>query len=88
MKCESNNTYSMGKICLEAWINDNDNETEECFPESTGVFGTITTVWYIINVSIGIMGNLLTLLAIPYAAKKKRWNFLKTFNSNYENSID
>ena len=69
MKCETNSTNAMSKLCLEAWENGYD-APDDCFLQST--IGTVTSIWCMINGSIGFTGNLLTLLAIPYAAKKKK----------------
>ena len=68
MSCERNTTSSMSQKCLEAWSNGID--MENCFPSST--LGTIASIWCLVNGVIGFAGNLLTLLAIPYAAKKKQ----------------
>ncbi len=38
----------------------------------TVTFRTATGVWCLMNAIIGILGNLLTILAIPYAARKKK----------------
>ncbi len=35
-------------------------------------FGTIAGIWCILNSIVGFSGNLLTMLAIPYAAKHKK----------------
>ena len=68
MLCEQNTTNSMSEKCLDTWSNGGD--MENCFPSST--LGTVTSIWCMINGLIGFTGNLLTLLAIPYAAKKKK----------------
>ena len=72
MICEKNTVHSMSKLCLEAWASKS-NETENCFPNYThDTIGNIYGIWWMINVFIGFIGNLLTLLAIPYCAIKKK----------------
>lgn len=71
MSCDSNASFSMSEFCLSAW-KENDDFTLECLPELFDeIFGTIIGIWIIINGTIGIFGNLFTLIAIPYAAKRK-----------------
>jgi hypothetical protein len=44
-----------------------------CFPSDISVaFGIFAGVWGILVATTGILGNLLTLTAIPYAAKHRR----------------
>jgi hypothetical protein len=50
--------------------------TEYCFPKDVSrTFAISTGVWAIVMAITGILGNLLTLLAIPYAAKHRRLIF-------------
>ena len=73
MKCNITNIKAMSQLCLDTWefgLNGNSTAPEGCFLQST--IGTITSIWCMIHGFIGITGNLLTLLAIPYAAKKKK----------------
>ena len=56
----------------------------DCFPDefewSAGV--TIAEgIWCILNAVIGFFGNLLTLLAIPYAAHKNKFNLQRGWTS-------
>ena len=69
MLCEQNTTNYMSQLCLDAWTNGID--MENCFPSSE--LGTITSIWSVVNGLIGFIGNLLTLLAVPFAARKKRY---------------
>ena len=71
MECTKNTTNEMSDLCLEAWYNGS-NETENCFPDRS-VSGLFSAVWCMINGGIGFTGNLLTILAIPFCAKKKKW---------------
>ena len=70
----------MSKLCLEGWKSGNWSITEDCFPQDIDASITIFAgVWCSINSAIGFSGNLLTLLAIPYAAKKRKWDIAKNF---------
>ena len=45
-----------------------------CFPNQAGdAFSVFVGVWSIINSGVGLLGNGLTLLAIPYARKRKKY---------------
>ena len=81
MICEKNTVHSMSTLCLEAWASKS-NETENCFPNYThDTIGNIYGIWWMINVFIGFIGNLLTLLAIPYCAIKKKYIVFIPHNS-------
>ena len=74
MQCLENNTRFMSDYGLQIWQNGL-NGSEHCFPESimeNGI-GAILGTWCIINAVIGFFGNLLTLVAIPYASFNKRY---------------
>ena len=71
MMCLKNNTYAMSEFCLEAWSNGiMGNETDNCYPQRS-VFGMISGIWCMVNGGIGFIGNFLTLIAIPFCARKK-----------------
>ncbi len=62
------NVYRMRIICT-----DTDDPPESCYPdEITPTFGIFAGAWGIFVATIGILGNLLTLIAIPVAANHKR----------------
>ena len=78
MACEDNNVHNMSEICLEAWqkqeihIIDND-----CYPKYISpTVSTIATIWCTTNSIVGLSGNLLTLLAIPYVTRLKKRYFV------------
>ena len=48
------------------------NVCADCIPNEDKQYRTALGIWALINAIIGILGNMLTLLAIPYAARKKR----------------
>ena len=82
MKCNITNIKAMSQLCLDTWefgLNGNSTAPEGCFLQST--IGTITSIWCMIHGFIGITGNLLTLLAIPYAARKKKWVLVIFFSA-------
>ena len=60
----------LSKLCIE---NAQNNDLYDCFPEKiTTTLSNFAGIWCIINAVLGFTGNLLTLLAIPYACWKKR----------------
>ena len=78
MACEDNNVHNMSEICLEAWqkqeIHIIDNH---CYPKYISpTVSTIATIWCTTNSIVGLSGNLLTLLAIPYVTRLKKRYFL------------
>jgi hypothetical protein len=44
-------------------------EEFQCFPQEMREISVFAGIWCIVNAVLGICGNLLTILAIPYAAK-------------------
>ena len=75
MNCTINTTHSMSEFCLEAWYTNELNQTENCFPQVvfSNSYGTFYIIWVMTNAGVGLFGNLLTLLAIPYAKNKKMY---------------
>ena len=68
----SNNIYQLSKFC----VNDsNVNGLYECLPNDLEncPYRIALGCWAIIVMIIGVLGNMLTLLALPYAAKRKRY---------------
>ena len=65
---------SLSHLNIEDW-------NEICFPTSLEnvPLRRMTGVWSLFNFLVGIMGNLLTLLSIPYAKSKRRYDFHRTF---------
>ena len=79
MKCEEATIHLMSNFCLSKWDLEDFNGTEECYPIFSELTKVSTITICIISGIIGICGNSLTLLAIPYATRKKKFNF----NSNW-----
>ena len=74
MKCERDTIHNMSEYCLTAWETGS-NLTDGCFQDAFGnIGGIIYSIWCFTNALVGFTGNILTLIAIPYAAKKKRFN--------------
>ena len=65
-----NTIHHMSKKCLDAWTWNNGTDVEECFPNSTLV--NLAGIWCSVNGFIGLVGNILTILAIPYAARRNK----------------
>jgi hypothetical protein len=60
--------YNLSTYCLTANSSDS-----RCVPDIDAWLIEVAGVWCIINAVIGFTGNLLTLLAIPYASRHKRF---------------
>ena len=80
MECTGDTTFSMSQLCLEAWSNSinqiNQSEywiDQNCFPQNIDSVRVIAGIWCTINSLIGLPGNLLTLLAIPYCVRRKKY---------------
>ena len=73
LECLYNNTHSMSEKCLNTSI----NYLANCFPynndENSLVVATTAGILCTINAIVGSFGNLLTMLAIPYAANKNKY---------------
>ena len=58
----------MSDICLKNYT----FHEKECFPKEIKPWSTYAGIWCILNSLFGTTGNLLTILAIPYAARRKK----------------
>ena len=69
-KSRVNNVSFLSKACVDG----TDDGTLDCLPheEIEVICRIVLGVWGIITIIIGVFGNVLTLVAIPYAAYKKR----------------
>ena len=67
--CDGTNNYYLSKLC----VNGSYEETL-CIPELDRQlpYRVALGVWGLIVMVFGVIGNLLTLLSIPYAAQKQR----------------
>ena len=67
------NIYNLSKLCLEHSLSDAICNRLDCFPEQfTNITSNLVGAWCVINCIVGFCGNLLTVLAIPYA-KGRKW---------------
>ena len=69
MTCSLNNSYLMSDLCLHNYS----SHADECFPNEIRHWSPYAGIWCIFNSFAGFTGNLLTILAIPYAAKQKKY---------------
>ena len=72
--------YLLNDMCTNGF----DDSTLECFKSygrMTDVSHISTGIWHIFIGLVGIFGNLTTLIAIPYAAKKKRHGIEKDYST-------
>ena len=84
LTCHGNDTYGyedivlLSKLCTNG---SNVNGWYDCVPASLYhcPYRISLGVWALIIMFIGVLGNLLTLLAIPYAARRKRYPLLDLF---------
>ena len=58
----------LSEICLEY------PQHSQCFPQEMQNISIPAGIWCIVNAILGFSGNLLTILAIPYAAKRQKFN--------------
>ena len=64
--------YNLSLLCIDNALPDEIKSQLNCFPKQfTDASSTIVGIWCVINSFIGFTGNLLTLCAIPHAAKNK-----------------
>ncbi len=64
--CNASNLLEYSVLCL------GDEPPDDCYPTDNETEKGLATVFQIVNVVVGIAGNLLTLLAIPYAKRHQR----------------
>ena len=71
MNCTRNTLKSLNDQCLESWANGTNNNEEQCFNNT--LMGTLFGNLAIISSSIGFFGNLLTISALTYCMRQKRY---------------
>ena len=72
-RCDPSNYSAISELSILCVEKAQNNEMYDCFPkEISTVLSKFAGVWCVVNASLGFTGNLLTLLAIPYACWKKR----------------
>jgi hypothetical protein len=76
----SDNVYFLNQICSKGF-DIGHNECTKDYGRVTDVAGIISGTWHICIGIIGIFGNIITLIAIPYAAERKRHEIEKNYNT-------
>ena len=72
-ECTPENVYNLSHFCVDFELASPDIE---CFNRKVSpAFTDFITVWCILNAICGTFGNFLTLVAVPWAAYKKRPGF-------------
>ena len=66
--CNENLLVNFSAFCLSQ----QENFPDQCFPSEYKELRMAVGVWAIICGIVGFIGNLLTIMAIPYAAKKNQ----------------
>ena len=69
MNCNASLLVHFSDLCLSQ----PDNFSTECFPSEYYNLRIAVGVWSIISGFVGFAGNLLTIIAIPYAAKNNQY---------------
>ena len=67
--CDEDTIFDLSKLC----VNGSDDGSLPCLPDDgNNPYHIALGVWAIIVIVFAVPGNILTLLAIPYAAQKQR----------------
>ncbi len=83
--CRVEDMYNLSTYCLTA-----EHPGGVCAPAIDSSLRRIAGIWCIVNAIIGFSGNLLTLLAIPYASRHKRFEnrkFVSIFIIHHPQSL-
>ena len=68
--CNESSIIEYSVLCL------GDDPPEDCYPDVwSPVVMALNISFQTVNILFGISGNLLTLLAIPYACRRRRFGF-------------
>ena len=73
--CDSEHLKDVYELSYLCWDEYSSNKSLPCFPQTfDDYFGfkLFAVSWMLLNLVVGVGGNLLTLCAIPYAVRKKR----------------
>ena len=70
MNCSAPHVYDLSLFCTNQ--SKSDEESKICFPDDIRSYSVLAGIWCVINAVVGFSGNLLTLLAIPFAARRKK----------------
>jgi hypothetical protein len=69
ISCNASSIIEYSTICL------GDDPADDCYPDKNLLNNIICAMFLTINILIGLAGNLLTLLSIPYAKYRKKFGF-------------
>ena len=64
-RTNSRTVLELSEVCVNEYVSG-------CIPKEEQYYRKALGIWAIIIGVVGVLGNILTLLAIPYAARKKR----------------
>ena len=69
--CNSSSIIKYSNLCV------GDDPPEDCYPsvKDKDSLVSIAMVFHVLNTGVGVGGNLLTLLSIPYARYRRRFGF-------------
>ena len=70
MECTDTQVFNLSSFCTN--LSKTEEESKICFPEDIRSFSILAGIWCIINAIVGFSGNLMTLLAIPFAARRNK----------------
>ena len=71
MNCTKEQVFNLSSFCTDLSKSDAELQEKSCFPDESG-YNNAVEIYIIINAVVGFCGNLLTLLAIPFATKRKK----------------
>ena len=77
--CDGKNKTHIGLLSTIC-VNGSFNELHCIPPDEKRPWRIALGVWTLIIITVGIFGNVFTLLAIPYAARRQRYHTLVTVN--------
>lgn len=71
LSCDNpQDVYALSSLCLE---NEENFSNLDCLPtDKMEWYQCAAIAWGLVNMIVGVVGNLLTMVAIPYAAWKKK----------------
>jgi hypothetical protein len=67
--CNASTIIEYNTLCFS------NDPPEDCYPDKNPLSNIICAVFLTLNIFIGLAGNLLTLLSIPYAKYRKKFGF-------------
>jgi hypothetical protein len=67
--CNESNIIDYSAVCLGK------DPPDDCYPDKNDLHNSIWVAFLMLNIFIGLTGNLLTLLSIPYAMYHKKFGF-------------